>query len=500
MTAPVVGIVTRREANEPAPPSYANMSIVGLIGPVVKAAATAQNDFNAKFVANTPVLFNSTDAVARMIEPDSEIGRALALINAQTARLQQAAKVILVPVTAGADDDATIANIVGNSAANTGLYAFKRCGALLGYYPRLISAPGFTKQTKRGVTAVAVGSGGSGYTSAPTVGFTGGGGSGATATATVANGQITAITVTNPGSGYTSAPTVTLSGGGGTGGAGTASVGMLANPVVAALPGVLNSILAVAAVSTAGSSRDADVDFRETIQSERVMVVSPGAKVIDSAGATVDTDLAPAVLGLFVRRDFEFAGRPFRSIMNQPVYGISAPARAIDFNIVDGSSEGQDLLAHQVGPLVRGESGDDFAIADGGFVFMGFEGCGEELIWRQIHKVRGRDFVELTIIRTLRTYLGRFNLTQHTINTIVQTVDDVLRLAQAKGEILGRQVRFDPDENNPSDLRTGKIYVDTRFEECPVFRQAEILSRPYAPALQATIDALLARSALLGPG
>jgi hypothetical protein len=68
-------------------------------------------------------------------------------------------------------------------------------------------------------------SGGTGYTSAPTVSFSGGGGTGAAATATVTNGRVTGITITNAGSGYTSAPTVAFSGGGGHGAAATATVG-----------------------------------------------------------------------------------------------------------------------------------------------------------------------------------------------------------------------------------------------------------------------------------
>ncbi len=64
------------------------------------------------------------------------------------------------------------------------------------------------------VASVTVTSGGAGYTSEPTVAFSGGGGTGATASATVTGGAVTAITVTNPGSGYTSDPTVTLTGGG----------------------------------------------------------------------------------------------------------------------------------------------------------------------------------------------------------------------------------------------------------------------------------------------
>ena len=65
---------------------------------------------------------------------------------------------------------------------------------------------------------------GSGYTSAPTVSFSGGGGSNAAATAVVRGGQISEINITNAGSGYTSAPTISLSGGGGSNGAATCTV------------------------------------------------------------------------------------------------------------------------------------------------------------------------------------------------------------------------------------------------------------------------------------
>ncbi|MEA3209358.1 MAG: hypothetical protein QOE70_2415 [Chthoniobacter sp.] len=73
------------------------------------------------------------------------------------------------------------------------------------------------------VSAVSVTNGGSGYTSTPTVAFTGGGGTGAAATPTLI-GPVASFTITSGGSGYTSAPTVTLSGGGGTGATATATV------------------------------------------------------------------------------------------------------------------------------------------------------------------------------------------------------------------------------------------------------------------------------------
>jgi hypothetical protein len=76
------------------------------------------------------------------------------------------------------------------------------------------------------VTFLALGAGGSGYTSAPTVSVSGGGGSGATATAFITNGAVIGFRMVSLGSGYTSVPSVTLSGGGGSGATATAFIGI----------------------------------------------------------------------------------------------------------------------------------------------------------------------------------------------------------------------------------------------------------------------------------
>ena len=66
------------------------------------------------------------------------------------------------------------------------------------------------------VIGATVTNGGSGYTSAPTVVFSGGGGAGAAGTAVlgppVATGSVTSVSVTSGGNGYTSAPAVSFTG------------------------------------------------------------------------------------------------------------------------------------------------------------------------------------------------------------------------------------------------------------------------------------------------
>jgi len=70
--------------------------------------------------------------------------------------------------------------------------------------------------TSSGVTGLTLTAGGTGWTSAPVVTFTGGSGSDAAAVASISGvGVITALTITNPGTGYITAPTVSFVGGGG---------------------------------------------------------------------------------------------------------------------------------------------------------------------------------------------------------------------------------------------------------------------------------------------
>jgi len=89
-------------------------------------------------------------------------------------------------------------------------------------YPKE-TAP-FQPAVDAAITSIQVTNGGTGYTSAPTVTFSGGGGgTGASATANVSGGVVTSIVLDNPGTGYTSAPSVALSGGGGTGATATAN-------------------------------------------------------------------------------------------------------------------------------------------------------------------------------------------------------------------------------------------------------------------------------------
>jgi len=79
-------------------------------------------------------------------------------------------------------------------------------------------------QLASGVVKITVATGGSGYSSAPTVVVSGGGGTGAAAVAQMNGTALQAVVLTNAGTGYTSAPAISFSATTGSGAAATATV------------------------------------------------------------------------------------------------------------------------------------------------------------------------------------------------------------------------------------------------------------------------------------
>lgn len=260
-----------------------------------------------------------------------------------------------------------------------------------------------------------------------------------------------------------------------------------ANPVVAALPPILETLTAHAIISGPHSTLQAYTDWRETFSSQRLIPVETWVKV---GVAAVDTDSVGAVAGLIIARDNEAGGRPFRSAANRAVQGIVGINRPIPFSIVDGNTEGQQILALNGGIIVRSQLGSATSLGSGGFIFIGTDTASADTLWQFYNVSRGRDYIHLMFLRTLNFYLGRFNLSGQTVESIINTMKIALRDIEAEGDILGYQVGFNPAQNSPENLRQGRFTVYFRAEEPPVLRQLNIDSYRYREAFNALIDDL----------
>lgn len=497
MSDPIFGIVLRKRNVEPRPAFLADMDTVGIIGPAPGADVTA-------FPLNTPVrLFSNDTDMLEKLGPGVGAGLlrdAVEGLNAQLGDMQRAVEVVVVRTALGANADPnvalqqTIANIMGSSTNQTGLWAFTLAPEMVGRTPRLICAPGYTAQLATGVEEVEYAVPGAGYVPGAIlpVTFTGGGANAVQAQAHAVvgpDGVPGPVIIDHPGAFYTSAPTATLPAApnGGINATVTASTAVLANPVVSMLPAVCSQLLAHAVVESAGTSLVTDEAWRETINSERIIPIRGGVKVMDPDTAQIVVrPAAPRVIGAIVRRDFETGG-PFHSAANQPIYGVLGPAFRTPFSITSAENEAQALLAANIGVIVAGEVGSDFAIASGGFVFIGTDNAGEDELWRFYNQTRGRDFIHLTMLRALRFYLGRFNVTPQVIQAIINTMDTILGDLQADESLLGYRVDFVGTQNSAEEIRKGHITVTFRAEEPAVLRKITVISSRYRPAVDAMI-------------
>jgi phage tail sheath protein FI len=576
MADPTFGISIRRVDEGARPVMAADLSTIGIVGPAPLADPTV-------YPLDTPVFLNSNDSSkTKKLGEMGYLSDAVRGVNDQLGETQFAARIVIVRTAEGTDPDPaikqqqTISKIAGDSLNGTGMWAFLKSSAKLGFTPRILTAPGYTSQMANGVGAIERTAPGTNYITDHLypVTFSAGGPNAVQAEGHafgMSNGQLGPVELELPGAWYTSAPTITApppgnkansaavatggigyqvgeqlmlpndviltiatieavggavltatvsspgfivgtetppaiaqaplsSTGSGTGAAFTITWGTTgttatytcslvtgANPVVAGATAICNQLMGHMIVESAGSSMQNDIDWRETMQSQRLIPLSGGCRVMDPATSFIMIrPLAPRMAGIMVARDHA-TGAPFHSAANQPVQGIISPNREIGFSLTDSANEAQELLAFNIGVLIRGEVGDDFAIASGGFVLISTDNAGEDELWRMYNVMRGRDYIHLGLLRALRWYLGRYNIIGHTVQAILNTMKFFLRDLHADQHILGYKVNFRAEGNSPEQIRLGKLTVGFKAEEPPVLKHLTIESSRYREAIDAMV-------------
>ena len=122
-------------------------SVIGLIGTAPKADA-------AKFPLNTPVLIAGNRTEAATLGDSGTLPSAIDGIFDQVG-----AAVVVVRVDEGADDDATLSNVVGGVSAGgeyEGVHAFLGAKSVVGVQPRILCAPNFSHKAAGGAELVVV--------------------------------------------------------------------------------------------------------------------------------------------------------------------------------------------------------------------------------------------------------------------------------------------------------------------------------------------------------
>ncbi|WP_274626582.1 phage tail protein [Arvimicrobium flavum] len=264
-----------------------------------------------------------------------------------------------------------------------------------------------------------------------------------------------------------------------------------ANPIVAALPAACEKLLAVAPVDVDDTSAANAIDARETMNSQRLIPIGVAARVFEGA-SLVTRPMGPRVVGLFVRNDNDHGGKPFDPIANRPIQGLAGLSRKLPFSLLDGSTEGQQMLEAGVSIVAEGEVGVDGAVADGGFVFIGTDNTETGELWQQFHQVRGADYITVKLMQITRQFLGRKTTADHA-EAWLNSLRFMLRDHNADDDILGYDVKFLASKNSPEEIRLGHLTVNLGIEPAPAFKVANHEIRRYRPAVEGLVAEIIAR-------
>jgi len=415
---------------------------------VILAVGTAPDADAGVFPINTPAIIPGLPSVA------DQLGSAGTLPDAMDAIFKNDAPyIIVVRVEEGADAAATLANVIGDRTAMTGVWAGLKAESLLGIRPVNVIVPGFTGSLiSNGVTSVTIGgSGGTGYTSAPAVTFEAAPAGGVTALgeAVVEGGKVTAIKVTRPGKGYTEAPEVTLTGGGGNGATATATFGDATDPVVAELVGLCDQLKAIAYIDGPATTDADGVKFRTLINSQRIYIVDQRALVYDAeALGNVPAPAAPFFAGVRTRTDRDFGF--WWSVSNKPIYGIVGVSRPVSYG-----AQANYLNERAVNTIIN--------VNGEGLRTWGNRVATGDDLWKFEAVRRTADVINRALEEAYLEFVDK-PFSKANLKFMIESGNTFLRMLKNEGAILGGRCFIRPDDNPAANLASGSPTISVEFE------------------------------------
>lgn len=413
---------------------------------VVAHVGTAPDADATVFPLNKPVLIKGSAEYSKA----TKLGAAGTLKTSLDGSFDQVGTYnYVVRVEEGETMEETLSNLVGDSAALTGVHALLKAESLYGrkLKPRLVVVPGFTGSLATdGVASANVTNGGAGYTTAPTVTIAGDG-QGAKAVALVSSGQVTAVVITKPGWGYTNA-VISFAGGGGNGAAANATIGTVANPVVAELPGVLEKLRAVALVDGPDTTDAAAVLWRETINSDRIYPIDVKHLVWDTVlDAYVPQPAAPRFAGVQAKVDRQFGF--WWSLSNKPINGIGGVSRTVNY----GDQANYLNESHVNTTINLGE----------GFITWGNRVATGIDLNKFISVRRTMDFINEAMEAAYLEFVDKpFSLAN--LKFMIESGNAFMKVLRAEGAILNGKVWLDPERNTNEEMAQGRVTLGIDFE------------------------------------
>jgi len=224
-----------------------------------------------------------------------------------------------------------------------------------------------------------------------------------------------------------------------------------ASPVINALVSVADTLRGFIYADGPNTTDEEAVQFRDTLGSQRVMVIDPYAKVWDTVANDETIRSAAAYFaGVRARLDTE---RGFHwNISNQAINGLTGVARPIDVSLGARNTRANYLNENEVATIVNLT----------GFRTWGGRTCSDDPLWAFENHVRIHDMILESLVQAHLWALDR-NIDRNYADAVAEGVNAYLRDLEARRIISGGTCVFSEEKNTSSSMELGRAFFSIDY-------------------------------------
>jgi uncharacterized protein len=220
--------------------------------------------------------------------------------------------------------------------------------------------------------------------------------------------------------------------------------------VLTAFVTIANRLRAVVIAEGPSTTDAAAISYAGSSGSERVYLVDPSVKVLNSSGVQVTQSVSARVAGIIAKVDNDKGF--WWSPSNNEILGITGTKRPIDFVLGDANCRANLLNAANVTTIIR----------QNGFRLWGNRTLSSDPKWAFLSVRRTADIIQDSILRAHLWAVDR-NITKTYLTDVTDGVNAYLKSLKAQGAIIDGECRPAADLNTPANIAQGKVYFDIKF-------------------------------------
>jgi uncharacterized protein len=225
----------------------------------------------------------------------------------------------------------------------------------------------------------------------------------------------------------------------------------VANPVVAELLTVAETLRAIIIADCPNTNKAAAVTYANDWGSPRIYPVFPWVKVLNTTNNTIiEKPASSCIAGLIAKSDNErgFWWSPSNMVIN----GIVGTSKPVDFALGDTTCTANFLNEHGIATIIQQD----------GFRLWGNRTVSADAKWIFLQTRRTADMINDSLLKAHLWAVDR-NITKTYIDDVLEGVNNYLRYLKSIQAIIDGKAFINPELNTPSQIALGKVTFDFDF-------------------------------------